>query len=177
MYTKRGQFMQEIETYGNGHLSDETIERTVDIIMEIEPLPDTIDGIDVDSIIQAVDYHGAESLKDVYEVEYDPDRMDWYLPLDGLPDIYLHIGADAEGSDALNFIVRYLADPEWVIAYRVTHSNICEGAAYIIDRARALETAYICERRSGCTAFVDEVAVKHDDEGIVVDEYVIRRII
>lgn len=177
MLTMRDILMQELETYGYGHLSDDTIDRTVDIIMEIEPMPDTIDGIDVDSIIQAVEGHNAKHLSDVYEVEYDPDRMDWYLPLDGLPDIYLHIGADVEGSDALNFIVRHLADSEWTIAYRVTHSNIYEDAAYFTDRARALETAFMYERRTGCSALVHRVAANHDDDGIVVDEYVIDRII
>lgn len=58
MTTTRDQFMQELETYGNGLLSDEIIERTVDIIMECDPIPDSIDTISIDSIIQAVEDHG-----------------------------------------------------------------------------------------------------------------------
>lgn len=49
MHTKRDQLMQEVETYGNGLLSDETIEYTVDIIMECDPVPDSIDLIAVSS--------------------------------------------------------------------------------------------------------------------------------
>lgn len=68
MTDKRTALMQEIEIYGNDLLSDETVERTVDIIMELDPVPDTIDEIDVDTlncIIRAVEDHGAEYLSDV----------------------------------------------------------------------------------------------------------------
>lgn len=65
MTDKRNNLMQEIEIYGNGLLSDETIERTADMIVELDPAPSTIDEIDIDQlndIIQAVEEHGAEHM-------------------------------------------------------------------------------------------------------------------
>lgn len=54
MSSNHSTLMQEVEIYGNGLLSDETIERTVDILMECDPVPDSIDGIDIDSVIRRI---------------------------------------------------------------------------------------------------------------------------
>lgn len=174
MITKRNELMQEVETYGNGLLSDETIERTVDIIMECDPVPDHIDAISIDSIIQAVEDHGAVHLSDVFELEYDPDEIDWYIPMDGLSDIYLHIG-DVNGDDAASYAVRYLGDMDWKIKYRVVYSN--GTVEYYALCCSALERAFRIERETGRSASVDQVALCRNEHGIVTDEYVIHRII
>lgn len=176
MFTKRDVLMQEVETYGNGLLSDETIEYTVDIIMECDPVPDSIDLIDIDSIIQAVEDHGAERLYDVFDLEYDPDAIDWYIPMNGLPDVYLGIG-DVGGDDALSYALRYLRGKDWDIKYRVSFSDPFMCAEYYSERYNAVERAFKHERVTRCSAFVDQVACCWDDNGIVRDEYVIRRII
>lgn len=177
MITKRDIIMQEVETYGNGLLSDETIERTVDIIMECDPVPDHIGSISIDYIIQAVEDHGAEHLSDVFELEYDPDEMDWYIPMDGMPDIYLHIGY-VDGDDAASYAVRYLGDMDWNIKYRVVYSN--GTVEYYSLRCSALECAFRSERETGRSTFVesvDQVARCRNEHDVVIDEYVIHRII
>ena len=176
MYTKRDELMQEVETYGNGLLSDEIIECTVDIIMECDPVPDSIDLIDIDSIIQAVEVHGAECLSDVFDLEYDPDAIDWYIPMDGMPDVYLGIG-DVDDDDALSYALRYMSGRDWNIKYRVSFSDPFMCPEYYDERTTAVERAFKHERVTRCSAFVDQVACCWEDRGIVRDEYVIRRII
>ena len=176
MTTTRDEFMQEVETYGNGLLSDETIERTVDIIMEINPLPVTIDGIDIDSIIQAVEDHDAEHLSEVFELEYDPDAIDWYIPMEGLPDVYLGVG-DVDGEDAASYTIRFFSEMNWVIKYRVLRSDSFDETVRYSDRLTAVENAFKLYRTGRCHTNVDQVAICTDSSGNVVDEYVIRRII
>ena len=176
MYTKRDQLMQEVETYGNGLLSDETVEYTVDIIMECDPVPDSIDLIDIDSIIRAVEDHDTESLSYVYELEYDPDAIDWYLPMNGLPDVYLGIG-DVDVDDALNYALRYMSGRGWNIKYRISLSDSFRCFKYYSERYNAVERAFKQHRAGRCHTNVDQVALCCDDRGIVRDEYVIRRII
>lgn len=177
MYTKRDALMQEVETYGNGLLSDETIEYTVDIIMECDPVPDSIDLIDIDSIIQAVESHDAEHLDDVYELEYDPDAVDWYIPMDGMPDVYLGIG-NVDGDGVLNYAVRYMSGRDWRIMYRVSLSDALIGPIYHNERSTAVEYAFTLERGMHCRTFVDQVARCYwDGSGVVRDEYIIRTII
>lgn len=177
MTTNRDELVYAVETYGNGLLSDETIERTVDILMECNPVPCDIDLIDIDSIIQAVENHGAEHLYDVYDLEYDPDAVDWYIPMKGMPDVYLGIG-DVDGDTILNYAVRYMSGRDWRIMYRVSLSDTLLGPTYHDKRGTAVEYAFTLERAMHCRTFVDQVARCYwDDCGVVRDEYVTRRII
>lgn len=73
------EIMQDIAFYDmEGLLSQDVRETVCDIVCSIEPPIYSIDWIDIDTIIQAVD-NGAFELEDVFDVHFDNDADDWYI--------------------------------------------------------------------------------------------------
>lgn len=73
------EIMQDIAFYDmEGLLSQNVRETVCDIVCSIEPPVYSIDWIDIDTIIQAVD-NGVFELEDVFDVHFDNDADDWYI--------------------------------------------------------------------------------------------------
>lgn len=71
--------MQDLESYDmEGLLSEDVRETVCDIVCSIEPPINSIDWIDIDTIIQAVE-NGAFELEDVFDVHFDNDADDWFI--------------------------------------------------------------------------------------------------
>lgn len=171
MTTKRNELMQEVETYGNGLLSEDTIAYTVDILMECDPVPDSIDGIDIDSVIRAVECRGAEHLSDVYDLDYDYVAHDWFAS-EYAVHTYLHIG-DVDRVYAENYALRYFSDLEWSIMYRVSFPGFIGHYSVLKDAAKC---AYEHALKTNEHVAVLEVACTTNRQGGLEDRYVIRRI-
>lgn len=172
MTTKRNELVQEVETYGNGLLADETIERTVDIIMECDPVPDSIDEIDIDFVIQAVECRIAEHLSDLYDLEYDYDTYDWYSRFYA-SHAYLHIG-DVCRIDAESYALRYFSGREWSIRYIVRFPRSSMPSEHYSEMKAAFKRAYEYALETGNYATVLQVACTINAQGYLEDRYVIR---
>lgn len=109
--------MQDIAFYDMGGLLSQDVRETVcDIVCSIEPSVNTIDYIDIDGIIQAVDECGVTELEDVYDVfglQFDAQRDDWYTTADLSPRTYLGIGPCTK-TQACSYLARFCCDNTYV---------------------------------------------------------------
>lgn len=109
--------MQDIAFYDMGGLLSQDVRETVcDIVCSIEPTVNMIDYIEIDEIIQAVDERGAMDLEDVYDIfglEFDEQRDDWFTTADISSRTYLNIGPCTK-SQACSYLARFHCDNAYV---------------------------------------------------------------